>query len=218
MFLLPDLLMIPDLLLYLMDVRRNLAIWVGFSCLINGYAKAGILLTPFRTQSVPPPMSAYQLSLAEHPSPASSAVPVNQCRTPIHASFSSARDVLAVLWESGRVELWDLHTRIGPGRGRVMEPNKMWAGLISEDPAGESRQVTLWTASDQASDGLTARIVVLGSEREGCDILAILELEMEKVVHGYSVRMPGRNGRLVTSDEDVVWQAPDGKLFDGMSY
>jgi elongator complex protein 1 len=77
-----------------------------------------LLITPFRTQNTPPPMSSYTISLPS---------------TPVHVSVSNDEDALAVLLRDGRVQLWDLHTRLpGPkgsklrGGGKVAEPVLRW--------------------------------------------------------------------------------------------
>lgn len=77
-----------------------------------------LLITPFRTQNTPPPMSSYTISLPS---------------TPVHVSVSDEEDALAVLLRDGRVQLWDLHTRLpGPkgsklrGGGKVAEPVLRW--------------------------------------------------------------------------------------------
>jgi elongator complex protein 1 len=53
--------------------------------------------------------------------------------TPVHVSVSDEEDALAVLLRDGRVQLWDLHTRLpGPkgsklrGGGKVAEPALRW--------------------------------------------------------------------------------------------
>ncbi|KAF8339341.1 pol II transcription elongation factor [Amanita rubescens] len=91
---------------------------------------SSILLTPLRTQNVPPPMSSHQLSLALDLSVISSAC---VSRIPVYASFSSEADHLAILWETGYIEYWDLKTRLGPGPGKVMDPVKIWSGVIGGD-------------------------------------------------------------------------------------
>ncbi|OBZ69677.1 Elongator complex protein 1 [Grifola frondosa] len=113
-----------------------------------------LLLTPFRTQNVPPPMCAHVLSLSF---PISS-LKSSSTRTPVpvHASFSSVRDMLAVLWESGVVELFDLHTRLGPGRGKAMDPARIWAGIVGVNDAeigASSRSYRQILVSQYPADG-----------------------------------------------------------------
>ncbi|KAF8885990.1 IKI3 family-domain-containing protein [Infundibulicybe gibba] len=140
-----------------------------------------ILLTPFRTQNVPPPMSSFQLSIK----PALSLPQSRLCS--IHSSFSAERDMAALLWESGYVELWKLETRLGPGRGKVMNPTRAWAGLFGERLSVEYRQIALW-APQSTGDG----------ERSWSPWLRMIEV--------------ARNSRLVAADNKFVWQSPDGKL------
>jgi IKI3 family len=162
--------------------------------------EASILLTPFRTQNVPPPMSSYQLSLPDH-------------RTPIHISFSRDRDVLAVLWDSGSIELWALHTRIGPGQGKVMDPQKVFSGAVKD---AEFRQVVSWSGGEKEE----IKLAILGSERCGMDVIVFMKFGDDGKVETdrKTMKMSGRNGRLVEYDHGVVWQARDGTLFNGMDF
>ena len=148
-------------------------------------------------------MSSHRLSL-------SSATFQPGCM-PSHASFAPSCDTLAVLWESGHVELWNLQTRFDPKGGKSMAPLKRWAGRIHDDFARESRQVALWSTD---ATGCVLSIVALGSDHQGSDILTVVDLR-DMVIQTATVKMPERNGRLVTCDKVVVWQAPDGELFDG---
>lgn len=73
-----------------------------------------LLLTPFRTQNTPPPMSSYHLTLPS---------------TPVHACLSNWDDTAAAVLPNGHVMVWKLNTRLpGPkgsklrGGGKVAEP------------------------------------------------------------------------------------------------
>ncbi|KIY33719.1 elongator complex protein 1, partial [Cryptococcus gattii E566] len=73
-----------------------------------------LLLTPFRTQNTPPPMSSYHLTLPS---------------TPVHACLSNWDDTAAAMLPNGHVMVWKLNTRLpGPkgsklrGGGKVAEP------------------------------------------------------------------------------------------------
>ncbi|EAL20131.1 hypothetical protein CNBF2080 [Cryptococcus deneoformans B-3501A] len=74
-----------------------------------------LLLTPFRTQNTPPPMSSYHLALPS---------------TPVHACLSSWEDTAAAVFANGHVMVWKLNTRLpspAPGSklkrgGQVAEP------------------------------------------------------------------------------------------------
>ncbi|KAL0247662.1 hypothetical protein I308_103739 [Cryptococcus tetragattii IND107] len=73
-----------------------------------------LLLTPFRTQNTPPPMSSYHLTLPS---------------TPVHACLSNWDDTAAAVFANGHVMVWKLNTRLpGPkgsklrGGGKVAEP------------------------------------------------------------------------------------------------
>lgn len=183
-----------------MEVRGDSFVYSSFY--IYTETSATILLTPFRTQNVPPPMSSYQLSLSSSPS----------APTPIYASFSSLDDTLAILYESGKIESWALHTRLGPGRGKVMDPIQTWTGVVPEDNGYSYRQVII----------CGSQLVVLGSGKTRNDILTLLNVRKGKG-ETTSIEMPGRNGRLLASDyrsdrDTVVWQASNGALFEGQSF
>ncbi|KAJ7750119.1 pol II transcription elongation factor [Mycena maculata] len=154
-----------------------------------------ILLTPFRTQNVPPPMSSHQLVLSP-----------GQPRPPIHASLSPSTDTLALLWESGHLELWALRTRLTPGPGKIMDPSRTFFASVGGG-AVRQRQVVL------SSAGVAQ---VLGTAVDGHDYLAVLRINNDVVESSKDVELPSQNGRLVPSDgEALVWQASTGRLFEG---
>src|SRR5258707_14544479 len=97
---------------------------------------AVILLTPFRSQNVPPPMSSHQLSIFPEQSTSCSMATVT---TPIYISFSSEDDTLGVLWEHGYVELWSLKIRLAPGNTKIMDPLKVWSGSIAKYGSSTAR-------------------------------------------------------------------------------
>ncbi|KIY46095.1 IkappaB kinase complex, IKAP component [Fistulina hepatica ATCC 64428] len=163
----------------------------GTVAVIDG---SDLFLTPFRVQNIPPPMSSHELRLAV-------------ARTPAHLAFSPVSDLLAVLWENGCVELWDLHTRLENGRGKVIKPEKLSSeALDGEDSAVRWRQVQL--ICNDASD--VPRIVALGTNANGIDMLA-------SSIRGTSVRhtLPGGHGRLSASLSDISWQSQSGALYNG---
>ncbi|KAI0076404.1 IkappaB kinase complex IKAP component [Panus rudis PR-1116 ss-1] len=172
---------------------------------------ASILLTPFRSQNVPPPMSAYQLTVPQSPF-----APVLPQSVPVHLSFSQKRDVLAILWESGYLELTDLQTRLGPGKGKIMDPQRLWSGGVVEsnennyEVSGRFHQVTQWI-SERDNEGGVLQIAVLGSS--ATDVVNILTIE-EGNVKRLDVNLPERNGRLLHSDHTLSWQSPKGQVYD----
>lgn len=155
-------------------------------------------------------MSSFQLPLsitqADAPSP--------QSRLPVHVSFSPTKDLLASLWETGYVELTDLRTRIGPGRGKVMDPLPLWKGTIGAG-TNEYRQVIVLQSAED-----TERIAVLGSgkSQDAKDVVNVLYIKGGSVAERFEVDMPQRNGRLVPSGEHVWWQSPEGEILAGLCY
>jgi elongator complex protein 1 len=159
-------------------------------------------------------MSSCQLSLQATSDSFSSANLCHPMLTPIAISFSPSNDVMAVLWEVGRVEIWDLHTRLGPGRDNVMNPVKIWESLLINDRCQQCRQIKLWTTAQSQ----LCRIAVLGSAQDGRDMLAVAEIEEGNLKRVDWTQLPKRDGRLVEIDDKISWQAYDGELFDGSSF
>jgi elongator complex protein 1 len=160
---------------------------------------------------VPPPMSSCQLSLS---SSALLSSP-DGSRTPIHASLSALSDTLAVLWESGYVELWSLRTRLEGGRGQVMDPSRSWSGFVGSSLINNRKQILL-SSSDVT--GTSSTLVVLSSEQDN-DVVTIVELDNYATVRSSSsVNLSHRNCRLVTADEQIVCQAPTGDILRCLSW
>ncbi|KAK0212323.1 pol II transcription elongation factor [Desarmillaria ectypa] len=164
----------------------------GSVAVIDG---SDILLTPFRTQNVPPPMSSCRLAVLPESSQVS--------QVPIHVCFVHGSDMLAVLWETGYVEVWDLSTRLTPRGGKVMDPKRVTCRTPPSAKPGSYRQVVL------RSDGV---LLLLGSDNgDGSDIIMTVEIEEGA---GQSMVMLSRNGRLLPVDQGIIWQSPGGELFD----
>lgn len=165
---------------------------------------ANILLTPFRVQNVPPPMSSCQLA------PSSSALPpsIERSRTPIHASFSLLSDTLAVLWESGYIEIWSLKTRLEGGRGKIMDPSQVWSGFVNCPLAREHKQLLL---SSSDASGTWSTLTVLSSGREN-DIISIVDLDNYDSIRTSVVELPHCNCRLIATDTETMVQGPNGEI------
>ena len=126
---------------------------------------------------------------------------------------------MAALWETGYVELTDLGTRLGPGRGKVIDPTKIWAGFVNGEAADDAflveyRQILLLPA-----EGGAIQIVALGtgSAPSTKDSIAWAIVKGSQVPEQGRVELPRRNGRLVASDTQIVWQSSDGELLLGKS-
>lgn len=134
---------------------------------------------------------------------------------PVHAAFSPSSDILAILWETGHIELTDLRTRLGPGKGKVMDPTPLWVGTVDQETVssgGSCRQVQLLIGKEPDEQRIT-RLVVLGSNTT--DFVSVLSVENNIVVDQTKKILPQRNGRLLTSNNKILWQAPDGEIFTG---
>jgi elongator complex protein 1 len=109
------------------------------------------------------------------------------------------------------VALWDLGTRLESGRGNVMNPIKVWEEVVGD----ECRQIKSWPTDVLDQDRLTGRLIVLGSGYDGCDMVTLVDLDSDKLTRTRRIQMPKHSGRLVESESIIVWQAPDGELFEG---
>ncbi|KAI1786336.1 IkappaB kinase complex IKAP component [Ganoderma leucocontextum] len=169
-----------------------------------------LLLTPFRTQNVPPPMSTHSLSV-ELPSTTLPDI-LKRSAVPIHAAFASASDLLAVLWEPGVLDVFDLKTRLGPGRGKVIDPVSVSSGRVREGAAGSYRQVVF---DQTAREDDAIRLGILGSRSsngELTDAVFIVDiLGGEKKTT--EVALPAHNGRLIPA-QGIFWQSPEGRIYE----
>ncbi|KAG6878289.1 hypothetical protein C0992_008296 [Termitomyces sp. T32_za158] len=152
-----------------------------------------ILLTPFRIQNVPPPMSSAQIPLSSH-------------RSPIHASFSAASDTLAVLWESGFVELWALRTRLHGGRGKAVDPARAWSGSL--EGVKNAREIRLVCSGGQRD---SSTISVLWTDYRK-DYVTSLQIEGTTAKESTTTALPSVNSRFVGGGRDVTCQGPSGEI------
>ncbi|WVQ75470.1 hypothetical protein IAR50_005095 [Cryptococcus sp. DSM 104548] len=120
-----------------------------------------LLVTPFRTQNTPPPMSSYQIQLPS---------------TPVHISVSDWEDTASAVFSNGEILTWKLNTRLpGPkgsrlrGGGKVAEPEiilqKKFADgrlvrLVATGPHGKVAVLSL------AVGGQGGRVNVFGGEED----------------------------------------------------
>ncbi|KAI0697397.1 IkappaB kinase complex IKAP component [Cerioporus squamosus] len=161
-----------------------------------------LLLTPFRTQNVPPPMSSHTLAL-QVPNVSLPSL-LRRSPTPIHAAFASHSDVLAALWEPGIVEVFDLKTRLGPGRGKVLDPASIWSGVL-EGAGSRSYRQAVFDQHDSPEGGM--RLAILGTDSSGDakDVVCVLDIQGQESKQTV-VSLPVRNGRLVAG-RGVFWQS-----------
>ncbi|KAL4265189.1 Elongator complex protein 1 [Pleurotus pulmonarius] len=145
-----------------------------------------ILLTPFRMQNVPPPMSSFQLDFAGNPS-------LHPVQVPVHAAFCTSKDILAVLWESGFVEVWNLNTRLEQGYGPVMKPSQI-------------------VVQDVPDNNNALRLLILGTTDDSLDIVVDATIEGGAVYAKALLLSHRRNGRLVTSDGGILYQSATGEV------
>ena len=180
----------------------TVAVMDGRECMFLGHPsnpltfpilEVNVLLTPFRSQNTPPPMSSFRFVLPS-------------ARTPVHASFSSTNDTVAFLWESGLVQVWNLQTRLGPSPGKIMEPVKVGEGSVS---IGLARRVSVSTVADGK-----VTLAILGSKEN--DILTCAEVGDGRFEPKDEADSPGRGGTIPDTAMDV-WQDSAGQVFQGLS-
>lgn len=120
---------------------------------------ARLLVTPFRTQNTPPPMSSYVINLPS---------------TPVNVSCSTTNDSVAVLCANGDVQVYDLNTKIPDpksgsklrGGGKVADPQLRWEARLAPEGVFAAKQVVLaagqvaalfWTDGEEGGAVITAR-------------------------------------------------------------
>ncbi|KAI0669554.1 IkappaB kinase complex IKAP component [Trametes maxima] len=164
-----------------------------------------LLLTPFRSQNVPPPMAAHTLAV-QLPPELQPSLPI-RAPVPAHAAFASASDLLAILYETGVLQVFDLKTRLGPGRSKIMDPSLVWSGLL---PKRTYRHVA-FAASGTGED---IRIAALGSDprSDAVDVVAVIDVSGNES-KTTEIAFNAQNGRLVPS-QGIVWEAPDGRIYE----
>jgi elongator complex protein 1 len=124
-------------------------------------------------------------------------------------SFSDKEDILALLWESGLIQVWDLKTKISPRPGKAMEPVQLWEGPINDEQSLSFRRITV------SSTGVgTLSLAALGSSSSGPDVLVMADINDGDLQGRKVVNLPGRNGDLVLNDL-CSWKNLDGELFRG---
>ncbi|KAG2050912.1 pol II transcription elongation factor [Suillus hirtellus] len=177
-----------------------------------------ILLTPFRTQNVPPPMSSHQLLVNTPTDVLSGSLFLSQ--VPPHISLSQSHDLLAAVWQEGHVMIWALRTRITPGGGAVMNPNLIWSANLPRE-LYYCRQVLVSSENDD-SEHRTISVAILGSDGSGNDRIVNHDfehvgssLESISATRSRTISLQQKNGRLIPHEVpgNLAWQAPDGSIF-----
>lgn len=158
-----------------------------------------LLLTPFRTQNVPPPM-------------ASCSLPLKCSNPPIHTAFSPTGDHLAVLHHPKLLKLWKLQTRLASGRNKAIDPLEVGEIDLSAVLRGlDLRQIFI--QEDPKALG-TFNVGAVGAD-DSSDVIVRAIYSGNSTQEFKSVAMPDKNGRLLHSVEGVYWQSPSGNVFSG---
>ena len=171
---------------------------------------ANLLLTPFRSQNIPPPMSSYQLALSpEFSRPHSLPIPT----APVHVTFSAENDDLAILWESGYFEIWTLKIRLVPGSAKILDPTKLLGDFARTEKESVIRWRQILLRSNDAS-GKSFTLTVLGTgPGDQSDTITVLTVKEGVTAGTIDFPLPYRNCRLITGFDADIYQSPDGELF-----
>lgn len=162
---------------------------------------ASLLVTPFRMQNVPPPMSSV-------------AVGVEDIGFPVHLSFSVVGDMMAVLHQRGTVSSWKMQTQLSFGKQKVVDPIRISVIEGNQLEDAEFRQIQIQAKPSSLE---TFRVVTLATSR-GSDVLTAHKLsgsEMEKVG---CIELPGSGGRLIGSETGIYWQSSEGAIFSSKQW
>lgn len=148
-------------------------------------------------------MSSYKFTFRHLPS-----APTRTLSTPCYVTFSPTEDILAALWETGYVELWDLHTRLEFRRAPVMTPELIWGGPLLDGAI--FREISI---STDAPGSAIARIVALGFESNGIDVLQIIDIRQDSI-NPLEVPSLGSLGWRLALTRGVVSLHRNGKIFE----
>ncbi|KAG8908640.1 hypothetical protein FRB99_004928 [Tulasnella sp. 403] len=169
---------------------------MGTVAVVDG---ASLLITPFRVQNVPPPMSSYQIDRAfKHLSP------------PVHVSAAANADALAVLYDDATVELWHLKTKHAIKDGKVAEPEKIWSGEVPGNLA--ARQVVAWVDPEAPEEWF---IALLGLPKDGKhDVIVVCAMRDGDITDDYETTLPatGRGRMVYLIGGKLAWESVDGEV------
>ncbi|KAG2158594.1 pol II transcription elongation factor [Suillus bovinus] len=177
-----------------------------------------ILLTPFRTQNIPPPMSSHEVIMNTPTDASSGSLFLSQ--VPPHISLSQSHDLLGAVWQEGHVMIWALHTRITPGGGAAMNPNLIWSANLPRE-FYHCRQILL-SCENGGDERVTISAAILGSDVSGNDRIVIYDFEHVvlpfkpiSATRSRTISLQQKNGRLIPHEVpgQLTWQAPDGAIF-----
>lgn len=147
-------------------------------------------------------MCSHRLTLRRSPS-----VPARTLQTPCYVTFSPEEDILAALWETGYVELWDLHTQLEFGRGPVMTPDLIWSGPLD---SARFREISVSTNTSGSTIG---RIAALGFENNGTDVLQVLDID-QNGIRALEVPILGSLGWRLALTHGAVVLHRNGKVLE----
>ncbi|KAG8958698.1 hypothetical protein FRC03_008908 [Tulasnella sp. 419] len=163
---------------------------------------SSILMTPFRTQNVPPPMSSYKITRpAPHLSP------------PVHISFAPNSDALSILYSSSHIELYKLNSTLVTPANPPANPIRFWEGQVPDTI--RARQILAWL--DAAAPEEEWIIGVLGLPEDGGkhDIIVVMAVRDGAITDTYEVTLTDRGrGRMISlKGGKLGWVSGNGEIF-----
>ena len=168
---------------------------------------ASVLLTPFRTQNVPPPMASHILPIPYQNGTQTFYDTHTLPLSPIHVSFFPHKDIMLLLWESGYHEIIDLQTRLGPGKEKVMDPVTKY--FVPEDVNG-SKVYKQAVPYSQGADFVSFALLQASNDRDRVTLVTVSS--DDTALPKLDIDMPGCNGRLLYGTAHVVWQSSSGEV------
>ena len=173
------------------------------------FLQANLLLTPFRSQNIPPPMSSHRLALSPE---LQDSLLAPRPTAPIHVTFSSENDDLAILWESGYFEIWKLKMRLIPGSAKIVDPTKVLGSFARTEKESAVRWRQILLRSNNASGSFALTVIGTGPGDQS-DTVIVSTVEEGVTTGTIDFPLPYRNCRLVIGSVPDMCQSPDGELF-----
>ncbi|KIJ49936.1 hypothetical protein M422DRAFT_74490 [Sphaerobolus stellatus SS14] len=139
----------------------------GLTPVVDGHT---LLLTPFRTQNVPPPMSSYRLDLPWKSPPIAIALASDSEGT------AEPTDIVAVLTITGNVALYAITTHTKPVKGKrvALSVDLLWSGSIREDNRPPYRDISV------RRSGSSFVVSVISDGQYGYDVLTSVIIRKER--------------------------------------
>ncbi len=184
-----------------------------------------ILITPFSVQNVPPPISSYFIKLGQSNQEASGGLPITN--TPTHITLSHCADLLAILYNDGVVEVWNLGTNLTPPHShkgkreeyKVARPTNIWRRPLAEDVTGRlsPRQVVLFRRNITITVNEDWGLAILSTLTEGTIIKDVILLYFSDGERFTVALQTCGSGSLIAAPVGVWFEDFEGGFHEGMA-